>query len=355
MTAERLTAALIGCGRIGAWTADRLRDTLPPVWFPYSHLDALAEVDGVELVAVADADPAAAGRTAARFGAPRWYADGAELIERERPDLLLIATRMSGRAELIEVAVAHGVRGIHLEKPLAPTPAACRRVLDAAAAAGTRLSYGAVRRYMDVARTARRLVDDGRFGALRHVVSESRTAELLWAHPHTFDLFTYFVGTGPIGSVQARMRVPDGAFDGAVLDADPLVELVSVRYASGVTATVIDTGVGETRLVGERGEWVLGGNMAWLAEIDRTVPGRIGAPQPVEFEATASGRLRALAELAGAVRTGGDTSHTADDMWRTNQIGFAAAWSAVNGGRAVTPDEVPGDFAVTGRIGDLYA
>lgn len=350
-----LRGALVGCGRIGAWTEDRLRTSLPPVWFPYSHLDALAEVADVELVAVADANEDAARRTAERFGAPRYYIDGIELVENERPDLLLIATRTAGRAELLEVAAANGVRGVHLEKPLARSLRACREALDAAESAGIRLGYGAVRRYMDIARRAKEEIESGRLGALRHVVAESRTSELLWAHPHTFDLFSFMVGMDPPVSVQSRMRIVPETFDGVVLDADPLVEMVAIAYTSGVSASIIDTGVGITRFVCEAGEVVLGGNMAWLAIIERG--SSVGAPVPrqVDVPLTGSGRLRALRELADAVRLGRPTSHQAVDILRTNELSFAAAWSALHGGRAVTIAEVPEEFEITGRIGDLYA
>jgi hypothetical protein len=40
---------------------------------------------------------------------------------------------------------------------------------------------------------------------------------------------------------------------------------------------------------------------------------------------------------------------------RSNLLGLASAWSGLHGGVAVGLSEVPEDFVVTGRKGDLYA
>ncbi len=350
-----LRAALIGCGRIGAHTADRLRETLPPVWFPYSHLDALREAPGVELAAVCDQNAEAARATAERHGVSLWYEDGFRLIDEVRPDILLIATRTEGRAALIEHAARRGVRGVHFEKPLARSLAECRKALSAAEAAGMILSYGAVRRYMDVPRAAKSLLSAGHLGPLRQVVVEGRRAELLWAHPHTFDLITFFFGTAEVTSVQARMSFEPDSWNGKVLDADPLVEGAAIQFSGGASALILSTGAGVTRLICEQGEYLIGGNTSWLAVHERAAGPAWSVPRQIETPFTASGRQRALMELAAAVRGEGESAHTAADILRSNQLGLACAWSAVNQGRLAALDEAPEDFVVTGRKGELFA
>lgn len=49
-----MRAALIGCGRIGAHTPERLRQTIPAGWLPVSHAEAMLANPGLELVAVCD-------------------------------------------------------------------------------------------------------------------------------------------------------------------------------------------------------------------------------------------------------------------------------------------------------------
>src|SRR5262245_64748816 len=65
----------------------------------YGHsLDvALNGIEGVEVVAVADADDAGRAKAAQRIRAPRQYADYRELLEKERPELVLLAPGWSGQ------------------------------------------------------------------------------------------------------------------------------------------------------------------------------------------------------------------------------------------------------------------
>jgi len=350
-----LRAAIVGCGRIGANTAERLRETLPSVWFPYSHLDALREVAGVELVAVCDQNEAAGRIAADTYGASRCYGDGLRMIDEVRPDILLIATRTEGRARLIEHAAEKGVGGVHFEKPLAHSVMECRYALVAAEAAGMKLSYGAVRRCMDVPRRVKEGIDAEELGVLRQIVIECGRVELLWSHPHHFDLITFFAGLGEVEAIQARMSYELAAWKGKVLDADPLVEGLAIQFGGGVCATILATGAGVVRVICEKGEYVIGGNTSWLVIHERGSGMEWRQPRPVSVPFTMSGRQRALMELAAAVRGEATTCYTAADILRSNQLGLASAWSAVNEGRVVGIAEVPDDFVVTGRKGDLFA
>ncbi|MEO6526594.1 MAG: Gfo/Idh/MocA family oxidoreductase, partial [Gemmatimonadaceae bacterium] len=66
--------ALVGCGRISR-----------------NHLDAIARIDGLELVAVADADPARAQAVSIEFGVPA-FGTIEELLAEVPSDLVSICT-----------------------------------------------------------------------------------------------------------------------------------------------------------------------------------------------------------------------------------------------------------------------
>jgi scyllo-inositol 2-dehydrogenase (NAD+) len=346
MTTPPLKAALIGCGRIGAHTASHLRSALPPVWFPYSHAEALMSVPEARLEAVCDNQSSAAKGTAEKFGVPLWYTDHQMMLKEIRPDLLLIATRTQGRAEIIRDAALMGVRGIHLEKPLARSLADCRLALDAAKAAGVHLSYGTVRRCMDVFVHARERLQRGHLGPLRNVTVETRKADLLWSHPHNFDLITFFIGLARVVSVQAAMEMPPGAFQGRTLDADPAVLGALIVFENDVTAACCN-----------EGELTIGGNASWLVEsrLSERQRGGFLPPSTVDFPTTGSGTQHALARLASAVLGRNAAPNTAEEIFRSNALGLACAWSAVHDGQAVRLEDVPEDFSVTGRKGGLFA
>lgn len=354
---EELTTVLVGCGRIGAHTAPHLRETLPPVWFPYSHLEALQTVSGVRLTAVCDQNVAVAKSTAEKYGASRWFDDYKAMILQMKPDLLLVATRMSGRSDIIEFAANNGVGGVHFEKPLAGSIRECRRAMTAADRVGMKVGYGAVRRSMDVPRRAKAILQSGELGRVLGLTIESMGGELLWAHPHNFDLIGYFLGSEEVLSVQAILEFDPAVLQGETLDADPLVRGVMIRFATGAMASIIPSGSGAVRIACEKGELVIGGNASWLVmSVKAAQPAApFLAPTIIDVPFTASGRQRALEELANAVRGCGEAPHTPEEIMRSNQLGLACAWSAVNSGRAVRLEEVPENFSVTGRKGDLFA
>ena len=51
---EKIKAALIGCGRMGAFTSKDVKSYAPKCWFPLSHLEALKTSDSIEIVAISD-------------------------------------------------------------------------------------------------------------------------------------------------------------------------------------------------------------------------------------------------------------------------------------------------------------
>ena len=72
-------------------------------WAGYQSA-AWQELPGVRVVAVCDRDRARAERLAALRGVPTWYTDAAEMLDREKPDLLDVITDPAGHAPLVKLA-----------------------------------------------------------------------------------------------------------------------------------------------------------------------------------------------------------------------------------------------------------
>lgn len=358
MKSPVLKAALIGCGRIGAHTSDELRQTLPHYWFPYSHADAIKAVPEARLVAVCDVNQAMADQTAALHGADTAYSAYQTMLEKERPDILLVATRTEGRADILVDACEAGVRGIHFEKPLGRSMAECRRAMAAADRAGVHLSYGTVRRNMDVYREAKKRITEGEIGELRHVILELNPQELLWAAPHHFDIITYFAGVAASAKVRGELSRIEGCFEGLTLDSDPRILDASITFPKGLRASIVRTTARLTRLIGRDGEFRIHGKSAALSHLDYALGDEntvIPQPTLLPVEHTISGTQYALQQLCAAVLGKGTAPHTSAEMIQTNAFGFALAWSALHDGRSVSLTDIPEDFVITGRQGDLYA
>ena len=109
------------------------------------HSRVYAEMDDVDLVAVADPDTLACRRIATIYR-PTIYADYREMLDKERPDVVSVAVPT---ARHVEVACETMSRGIHVlvEKPLALTVEEGREIIDAAHQFGVKLSVGHIERF----------------------------------------------------------------------------------------------------------------------------------------------------------------------------------------------------------------
>lgn len=78
-------------------------------------------------------------------------------------------------------------------------------------------------------------------------------------------------------------------------------------------------------------------------------------PELIPFTPQASGTQRAFAELIAAVQGNGPAPISPAEILRSNQLSFAVAWSALQGGRQVKLADVPEDLTITGRQSQNYA
>lgn len=353
---RELTVAVVGCGRMGARTAESLRANLPSGWLPLNHAEAVTSVPGLCLVACCDRDPVMAGEAASRYGGTA-FTDYRDVLAKGVPDIVTIATRTEGRAAMIAACAEAGVRGIHAEKPL------CRNLDEGEAAANTVIrrkvafSFGATRRYMAAYRHARDIVRSGRFGEARQLHLHFRAGPLQWAHPHSVDLAMFFAGDAEPETAQAALMKPE-AWDGTVLDADPSLAMGLLRFGGGFTALLTAAPGCDASAICETGiVSVLADGAA--VECRAPAPGKgaayFNAVHTEDIPRGPSGLQVALSELRDAVLTGEKPSSGIHLALGGQRALFALALSGLNKGVEVALRDVPKNFTVTGRSGDLYA
>ena len=131
--------------------------------FGRKHIDTVRKEPTCTLAAVADPVQAA------DFGVPH-YALYTEMLEREKPDGVIIATP---NALHVSVGLACVERRIPMlvEKPIADTVEASRRLVDAAARSRVPLLVGHHRRHNPLIEKARELVQGGAIGRLAAVAA----------------------------------------------------------------------------------------------------------------------------------------------------------------------------------------
>src|SRR5260221_14599486 len=106
--------------------------------FAHHHAEAyianLSAIPGAELLGIADDNAERSQEISSRFNARR-FPDYAALLK-EAPDGVIICSENSRHRELVEMALAAGVKYILCEKPLATTLEDARAILAAVDAAG---------------------------------------------------------------------------------------------------------------------------------------------------------------------------------------------------------------------------
>jgi len=147
---------------------------------------ARAHPERLRVVAVAEPDEARCRAMAGEHGLPpeRAFGDWKPLLAGPRlADVAIVAT---GDTLHVEPALAALARGYHvlLEKPIAPDPADCLRVVEAAERAGRILQIGHVLRYTAFYERVHEIVAGGRLGAIAALDMREHIAH--WHMTHSY-------------------------------------------------------------------------------------------------------------------------------------------------------------------------
>jgi predicted dehydrogenase len=140
----------------------------------------------LRVVAVAEPDEAARTRVAAEhaLGPDVVFRDWRECLDRPRlAEVAIVATSDTLHVEPALAALERGY-DVLLEKPIAPTPAECVRVVEAAEARGRLLQIGHVLRYTPFYEKVHELVSGGALGALQHLDLREHVAG--WHMTHSY-------------------------------------------------------------------------------------------------------------------------------------------------------------------------
>ena len=327
-------AALIGCGRIGAFIDNEVADP-----YPYSHAAAYEACERATLVAMADQRADVMARAGERYGVPpaHQYTDYREMIAAERPDIVSVATQPEHRAEIVIHAAEHGARAIYAEKAMAASLAEADAMVEAVERNGVAFNMGSNRRWHPGFRVLRSLIAEERYGALRSLTVHCGHG-IFNMGSHAIDLVLMLNGDAPVSWVQFHLSEGADRIEGTVLHADPGGG-GRLQFADGVPAFLIDSGRPfEAEVVCERGivttvgsDWQVreeGG--ADLRGRPVLRPGRFPAFEP------GSPAVHLIMDLAQSLDTGAPTRGGVRIAQRNTELIFACLQSHLRDG-ARTP------------------
>jgi predicted dehydrogenase len=160
-----------------------------------------------QLTALAGRNAASARAAAHKLGWESVHTDWRELIERDDIDLIDICTPGNTHAEIAVAALEAG-KHVLCEKPLANSVAEAERMTEAAEAAARRGVFsmcGFSYRRIPALALAKRFVDDGRLGTIRHVRAQYLQDWLSDENaPLTWRLDKSLSGSGSLGDLGAH-------------------------------------------------------------------------------------------------------------------------------------------------------
>ncbi|MBN2289544.1 MAG: Gfo/Idh/MocA family oxidoreductase [Candidatus Glassbacteria bacterium] len=343
-TTKKLTAALVGTGRIG-WMLehDPLRGGT------CTHAGAMTATGRVSLVAGADLDEKRLRAFGEAYEVDSLYPDHRALLDKHRVDILSVAAPAEAHCAIVTEAAASGrVRGIYCEKPVCHTLGEADRMIEACDKAGVALLIGHERRFGAHFMRARELVHDGIIGEVRTVIGQALSGDpgsvlrsmsgggpLMHDGTHLTDLLGYFLGSadwviGMTRRAHGPARVEHTASG-------------MVGFPSGAVAFIEGGGrrkyfAFELELQGSEGVIGVGNSPPglWLAESSRRFSGfnELAKAKFPEYTPN-NGFVAAFEALIEEIETGMPSLSTGRDGREALQIILALYESAAKGGRRV--------------------
>jgi 2-hydroxy-4-carboxymuconate semialdehyde hemiacetal dehydrogenase len=214
--------------------------------FGQKHLDALKNIDGVEVVSLAGGSPAGTQEVAARYGIPHWTTDLAESLAQPGVEAVILTTPTQMHADQTVQCLEAG-KHVMVEIPMADSLADSERIVAAQERTGLVAMAGHTRRFNPSHQWVHNKIKAGEFAIQQMDVQtyffrrtntnaqgkpRSWTDHLLWHHAcHTVDLFQY--QTGEVASEVFALEGPKHPDLGIAMDMT-----IGLKVPSGAICTL---------------------------------------------------------------------------------------------------------------------
>jgi predicted dehydrogenase len=138
-------------------------------YFSYYQYEAWNRIPEVMVTAFCNRNAERAGHIVEKYGVKQHYTDYSEMLEKEKPDFVDIITPPPTHLEMCKIAADLGIH-IICQKPLAPTFAAAREIVEYTDKAGVRFMVHENWRFQPWYRQIRKLLDSGIVGDKIHSI-----------------------------------------------------------------------------------------------------------------------------------------------------------------------------------------
>jgi predicted dehydrogenase len=184
---SKFRVGIVGCGQIAStFEDDPLRE------HPCTHAGAYVTVKGVNLVSAADIDESKLHMFSKKWGVSSIYTDYTDMIEKEKLDIVSVATPTPTHSEITIKAAECGVKAIFCEKPIASSLDEADKMINVCEREGTILLINHTRRWDPNYHKIKQYVKNY-IGGTISVTGICRSG-LLLNGTHLFDMLRFIVG-----------------------------------------------------------------------------------------------------------------------------------------------------------------
>lgn len=359
----KIKSAVIGCGRMGAFTSDSVKLYSPKCWLPLSHIEALISCPETFLDAICDTDLESLSKAKTKYNIKNNFEDYSKMLKATKPELLCVATRTIERTSIIKDAINAGVKAIHLEKPICNSMKQLDDLSRLVKDNNTALTYGTLRRYFYIYNKAKEIVDSGELGDLKEIEVNHGTAQLFWGHPHSVDIILFFAGFRSVASVEAKLSNVDFGEEDDLILSDPQVDTAEVRFDDGCVGKITTKLGMDVVLHCSRGRIIVEGDGRRVV-VHKTNNSKVYFEYPSEVfvkkDNKPEGTIAAIKHLVNrlspdTVAAQSATSFDQDHIFMGQRVLFGFTQSQLDGGVSVALNDIRSTIHVLGKTGKFYA
>lgn len=353
--------AVVGCGRMGAFSSESVLQFAPASWFPLSHAEAVRAHPELELIALADINTESLRKAANYYGIKSRYKDLEVLLDTHKIDLLCLATRTPGRANMIKTANSAGVKAIHAEKPLCNTVQELDILEKIFQQEDFFFTWGAIRRYLPAYRQALSWAESGDLGRLLEVRINFGSSTLYWTHAHAFDLLNFGAGKRPLKSINAKFgNHIKNEKNSLSIQTDPIVEYCVAEFEDGVQGYITQSPGSDFILTCEKGEISVvadGANLFIKTYNGKSYP--VTSEVPITERNSKGGTLIPISMLTACLNRDeiqiSENKKIKKDIIQAQKMMFAATYSDIENGRKVKSNELLPNIEIWAISNNSYA
>ena len=156
--AKKYRVAIVGCGGIS-----------------HAHGNAWRNVPEIEIVGACDEKFKALSLFATEYNVQNTYNDLRQMLEKQQPDILVVATWPSSHLKNVLEAVRCGIKGILVEKPIAVNTSQLEQMIQVTERANINLMEAFMYRHHPLTLGVKQKIEEGAIGDVRYVRSTFST------------------------------------------------------------------------------------------------------------------------------------------------------------------------------------